>query len=62
MQTTQAASINTSAKDSEAADPANQAKSAEPTPEVITQPQSAPVNTGEPELGDADYQFKELNL
>lgn len=62
MQTTQAASINTSAKDSEAADPANQAKSAEPTPEVITQPQSASVNTGEPELGDADYQFNGIEL
>lgn len=62
IQTTQAASVNTRAKDSEAADPVNQAKSAEPTPEVITQPQSASVNTGEPELGDADYQFNGIEL
>lgn len=61
-QTTQAATVNSSAKDSEAADPANQAKSAEPTPEVITQPQTQPVNTGEPVLGDADYQFKGIEL
>ncbi len=52
---------NPAAKDSEAADPANQAKSAEPTPEVITQSAQSAVST-EPKLGDADYQFKGIEL
>lgn len=55
------AAINSSAKDSEAADPANQANSAEPTPEVITQAQ-AETSSGEPTLGDADYQFQGIEL
>ncbi len=55
------ATVNPSAKDSEAADPANQAKSAEPTPEVITQAQAA-TSSGEPNLGDADYQFQGIEL
>ncbi len=52
---------NPAAKDSEATDPANQAKSAEPTPEVMTQPAQSAVST-EPKLGDADYQFKGIEL
>lgn len=53
--------INSSAKDSQAADPANQAKTAEPTPEVISQPETA-ADTGEATLGDADYQFQGIEL
>lgn len=53
--------VNPAAKDSEAADPANQAKSAEPTPEVITQPAATAVSD-EPQLGDADYEFKGIEL
>ncbi|MDO4300881.1 MAG: permease-like cell division protein FtsX [Clostridia bacterium] len=53
--------INSSAKDSQAADPANQAKTAEPTPEVISQPETA-ADTGEAALGDADYQFQGIEL
>lgn len=58
---TQPPTINASAKDSEAADPVNQAKSAEPTPEVITQP-TADTATDEPTLGDADYKFQGIEL
>lgn len=60
-QTSTQAAINTSAKDSEAADPANQAKSAEPTPEVISQ-SAQETSSGEPKLGDADYQFQGIEL
>lgn len=60
-QVTTQPTINTSAKDSEAADPANQAKTAEPTPEVISQ-STAETNSGEPVLGDADYQFQGIEL
>lgn len=59
--TTQPATINSSAKDSQAADPVNQAKSAEPTPEVISQPTTM-ADTGEPTLGDTDYQFQGIEL
>lgn len=59
--TAQPATVNSNAKDSQAADPANQAKSAEPTPEVISQPTTA-ADTNEPTLGDADYQFQGIEL
>lgn len=59
---TQPVTTNTSAKDSEAADPAQQALSAEPTPELITQGETQAQSTADATLGDANYEYQGIEL